>query len=40
MSVFFAQIAMRVLSGVITALIIGLLFKYLKSQASAAVAIC
>jgi len=40
MSVFFAQIAMRVLSGVITALIIGMLFKCFKSQASAAVAIC
>jgi uncharacterized membrane protein YraQ (UPF0718 family) len=31
---------MRVLSGVITALIIGLLFKCFKSQESAAVAIC
>jgi hypothetical protein len=40
MSIFFAQIVMRVLSGVITALIIAMLFKCYKSQASAAVAIC
>lgn len=40
MSAFFAQLAVRVLSGVITALIIGLLFKCTKPQASAVVATC
>jgi hypothetical protein len=40
MSIFFAQLAVRVLSGVITALIIAVLFQCIRPQASAVVSTC
>jgi hypothetical protein len=40
MSAFFAQLAVRVLSGLITALLIELLFKCIKPQVSAVAATC
>ena len=40
MSAFLAQLAVRVLSGVITALIIAMLFNCTKPQASAVAATC